>query len=71
MHSIVVKKYFAFKTFAAASPPMADTPNALKRAEPTIVPMPKSDFVTNVPMTLANSSGQEVAEAIKVAAATS
>ncbi len=42
------------------SPQTAITPNMLKTAEPTIVPMPKSLSVTNVPITLVKNSGELV-----------
>ncbi len=58
-------------TVLAASPQHAHTPKMLNTAEPTIVPTPISPFVMNVPITLVNSSGDEVAMAIKVAPATS
>lgn len=58
-------------TNGAAIPPMAATPRALNIEEPTIVPIPISDFVMNVPIMLVNSSGVEVAIDMNVAAATS
>lgn len=58
-------------TVVAARPPQAATPRVLKTADPTTVPIPKSDSVRNVPMTFTNSSGADVANAINVAPATS
>jgi hypothetical protein len=55
----------------AARPPREATPSVLKREEPTTVPMPMSDSVTNVPIMLTNNSGADVATDMKVAAATS
>lgn len=54
----------------AAMLPIAATPNALKRADPTIVPIPMSDSVKNVEITFTKNSGHEVATAMNVAAAT-
>lgn len=54
----------------AARLPIAPTPKALKMAEPTIVPIPMSDSVTKVEITFTKNSGNEVATAINVAAAT-
>lgn len=53
-----------------ARPPTAATPSALKIAEPTMVPIPILDSVKNVEITLTKNSGQDVATAMKVAAAT-
>lgn len=55
----------------AAKLPIAATPRALKIAEPTIVPIPMSDPVRKVEITLTKNSGHEVATDMKVAAATS
>uniref|UniRef100_A0A182JFE6 Uncharacterized protein n=1 Tax=Anopheles atroparvus TaxID=41427 RepID=A0A182JFE6_ANOAO len=49
----------------------AATARILKTAEPTMVPTPMSPSVMNVPITLTNSSGAEVAAAMNVAPATS
>lgn len=54
----------------AAKPPTAATPRALNKAEPTIVPIPISDSVKNVDITLTKNSGHEVATDMNVAAAT-
>lgn len=54
----------------AARPPTAATPSALKMAEPTIVPIPISEPVKKVDITLTKNSGQDVATDMKVAAAT-
>lgn len=58
-------------TVIEARPPIAATPSPLNIEEPTMVPIPISDSVMNVPMMLVNISGQEVATDMKVAAATS
>lgn len=57
-------------TVIAARPPIAATPRALKRADPTIVPIPISDSVRKVDITFTKNSGQDVATDINVAAAT-
>lgn len=58
-------------TMPAPMPQQAATASMLKTAEPTMVPTPMSPSVMNVPITLTNSSGADVAAAIKVAPATS
>lgn len=55
----------------APMPQQAATARMLKTAEPTMVPMPMSPSVMNVPMQLTNSSGADVAAAMNVAPATS
>jgi hypothetical protein len=60
-----------FLTMPAPIPHTAATAKMLKTALPTIVPIPMSPFVINVPIMFVNSSGAEVAIAIKVAPATS
>lgn len=50
---------------------MPATPSVLQTIPPTIVPMPRSDLVTNVAITFTDISGKEVADAINVAAAIS
>lgn len=57
-------------TATAAKPPMAATASPLKMADPTTVPIPMSDSVRNVDMTFRKNSGQDVATAMNVAAAT-
>lgn len=52
-------------------PHTAAIPNRLNTDDPTIVPMPMSPSVTNVPTTATKSSGADVAAAKKVAPATS
>lgn len=52
-------------------PQHAATARILKTADPTIVPIPISPSVINVPITFTNSSGADVAAAINVAPATS
>ena len=47
------------------------TPKMLKTALPTMVPMPRSVWVTKVPMMLVKNSGDDVPAAMKVAPATS
>ena len=47
------------------------TPNMLNTALPTIVPIPRSVWVTKVPMMLVKNSGDDVPAAMKVAPATS
>lgn len=66
-----MKSADAVLTLEAARPPIAPTPSVLNMAEPTMVPIPRSDLVTKVLMMLMKSSGEEVATAMKVAAATS
>lgn len=58
-------------TRTAAKPPIEATPNALNNDDPTIVPIPISDSVMNVPIKFVNNSGHDVAIDINVAAATS
>lgn len=58
-------------TLLAVRPPRAATPRVLNIDDPTTVPIPISDSVMKVPIILTNSSGADVAIAIKVAAATS
>lgn len=58
-------------TFLAANPAIPATPKVLQTDPPTIVPMPRSDFVTKVAMILTDISGTEVADAMNVAAAIS
>lgn len=53
------------------NPQHAGTAKILKTADPTIVPIPRLFFVTNVPITLIKSSGDDVDAAIIVAPATS
>lgn len=48
-------------------PQHAATAKMLNTAEPTMVPIPMSPSVMNVPMTFTNNSGLLVAPAIKVA----
>ena len=55
----------------APIPQQAATARMLKTADPTIVPIPMSPSVINVPMTFTKSSGADVAAAINVAPATS
>lgn len=55
----------------APMPQQAATASILNTAEPTMVPTPMSPSVMNVPITLTNSSGADVAAAINVAPATS
>lgn len=50
---------------------MAATPRELHTEPPTIVPIPRSDFVIKVEITFTDISGKDVPDAIKVAAATS
>lgn len=65
-------KTFGLKlTIPAPMPQQAATAKILKTAEPTIVPMPMSPSVMNVPITFTKSSGADVAAAINVAPATS
>lgn len=54
-------------TIPAPMPQQAATAKILNTAEPTIVPIPISPSVMNVPMTFTNNSGLLVAPAIKVA----
>lgn len=54
-------------TMLAPMPQQAATARILKTAEPTIVPIPMSPSVINVPITLTNNSGLLVAPAINVA----
>lgn len=58
-------------TLMAAREPIDATPNELNIDDPTIVPIPKLDPVMKVAIKLVNSSGQDVATDIKVAAPTS
>lgn len=58
-------------TIPAPIPQQAATARILNTADPTMVPTPMSPSVMNVPMTLTNSSGAEVAAAMNVAPATS
>lgn len=58
-------------TIPAPIPQQAGTARILNTAEPTIVPTPMSPSVMNVPIAFTNSSGADVAAAIKVAPATS
>ena len=58
-------------TVLAAKPQQAHTAKMLKTALPTIVPTPISPSVINVPITFVNSSGADVAMAMKDAPATS
>lgn len=58
-------------TVPAPMPQQLATANILNTALPTIVPTPMSPSVMNVPMTFTNSSGADVAAAMKVAPATS
>lgn len=58
-------------TCVANNPQQAGTARILKTAEPTIVPIPRSPSVINVPTTFMNNSGLDVAAAINVAPATS
>lgn len=53
-------------TLRANNPQHDGTANILKTAEPTMVPTPRSLFVTNVPTTLINNSELEAAAAINV-----
>lgn len=55
----------------APMPQQAATASILNTAEPTIVPTPMSPSVMNVPITLTNNSGADVAAAMNVAPATS
>lgn len=55
----------------APMPQQAATASMLNTAEPTMVPTPMSPSVMNVPITLTNSSGADVAAAMNVAPATS
>lgn len=65
--------FYIFKkvTLPATKAQHAGTARTLNTAEPTIAPTPKSPSVTNVPTQLMNSSGLELAAAMKVAPATS
>lgn len=54
-----------------ANPAQAVTPRILHTALPTTVPIPRSDSVRYVPITLTNISGAQVAVAMNVAPATS
>lgn len=54
-------------TMLAPIPQHAATARILKTADPTIVPIPMSPSVINVPITFTNNSGLLVAPAIKVA----
>lgn len=60
-------QYVEVLTISAAMPQHAATANILNTAEPTIVPIPISPSVINVPMTFTNNSGLLVAPAINVA----
>jgi hypothetical protein len=55
------------QTIPAPMPQHAATANILKTADPTMVPIPISPSVINVPITLTNNSGADVAAAINVA----
>lgn len=58
-------------TIPAPMPQQAATAKMLNTAEPTMVPMPMSPSVMNVPITFTKSSGADVAAAMNVAPATS
>lgn len=58
--------YRKILTLRANNPQHAGTAKILKTADPTMVPTPKSLFVTNVPTTLMNNSELEAAAAINV-----
>lgn len=68
--NLVTNKARCILTATAARLPTAATPNKLNIAEPTMVPMPMSDCVRKVEITLTKNSGQDVATDMKVAAAT-
>lgn len=64
-------KDFQLLTMPVKIPHTDAIPNRLNTDDPTIVPMPMSPSVTNVPTMATKSSGADVAAAKKVAPATS
>lgn len=59
-----------FTAILVPIPIQVPTASTLKTADPTIVPTPRSPFVTKVPITFVNNSGADVLIAMNVAPAT-
>ncbi len=59
-----------FTAMLVPIPIQVPTASTLKTADPTIVPTPRSPFVTKVPITFVNNSGADVLIAMNVAPAT-